>query len=460
MAKLNVPRQPIKTHEGGTAKRINPELALRRSVMACMLWEKTFYEDGQDVASRIANLVPQVEPEQVWGIAIEAREKMKLRHVPLLIAREMARHKNHKALVGATLARIIQRPDELTEFLAIYWKEKKQPLSGQVKKGLAMAFRKFNAYQLAKYNRDGAIKLRDVLFLSHAKPMDFHQDDVWKSLIDGTLATPDTWEVALSSGANKRATWERLIAEKKLGALALLRNIRNMFAADVTHQTIVGAIDRMQTDRVLPFRFISAARFAPSLEPNLETKMFECLNDHERLTGHTVLLIDVSGSMDEKISAKSDITRLDAACGVAMLAREICDQVDIFTFSEKLVQVPARRGFALRDAIVNSQGHSGTPLGLAVQAIYAPKDTKFKEQIGWMSSRIASGYTGQNLRPDRLIVITDEQSSNKVQDPIGKGYMINVGTYQNGVGYGPWTHIDGWSEAVIDYLQAFEHLEK
>jgi 60 kDa SS-A/Ro ribonucleoprotein len=34
--------------------------------------------------------------------------------------------------------------------------------------------------------------------------------------------------------------------------------------------------------------------------------------------------------------------------------------------------------------------------------------------------------------------------------------MINVASYTNGVGYGAWTHIDGWSEAVIDYIRSFE----
>ena len=51
---------------------------------------------------------------------------------------------------------------------------------------------------------------------------------MWKRLIAGELATPDTWEAALSSGADKREAWERLLREEKLGALALLRNLRNM----------------------------------------------------------------------------------------------------------------------------------------------------------------------------------------------------------------------------------------
>ncbi|MFO7863430.1 MAG: TROVE domain-containing protein, partial [Salinivirgaceae bacterium] len=105
----------------------------------------------------------------------------------------------------------------------MYWKDGRQPLSAQVKKGLAAAFQKFNAYQLAKYNRDGEVKLRDVLFLCHANPTSQEQELVWKKLIDGTLESPDTWEVNLSSGADKKETWERLLREEKLGALALLR---------------------------------------------------------------------------------------------------------------------------------------------------------------------------------------------------------------------------------------------
>ena len=57
---------------------------------------------------------------------------------------------------------------------------------------------------------------------------------MWKRLIAGELAVPDTWEVALSSGANKREAWERLLREQKLGALALLRNLRNMREAEWT----------------------------------------------------------------------------------------------------------------------------------------------------------------------------------------------------------------------------------
>src|SRR5437868_5242506 len=189
MARLNLFNFGPRTHEGARAANLSPELQLRRSVLACLLWENQFYEDGVEIAGRIAELVPKVEAEKVAALAIEAREQMKLRHAPLLLVREMARHKTHRALVAETLARVIQRADDLAEFVAIYWKDGRVPLSNQVKKGLAAAFPKFDEHALAKYDRGGPIKLRDVLFLSHAKPHDEAQAAVWKKLIWGRLAS-------------------------------------------------------------------------------------------------------------------------------------------------------------------------------------------------------------------------------------------------------------------------------
>ena len=156
-------KEKVYTHQGARAVRVSPELELRRSVMATMLWEDQFYEDGQTIADRISSLVKKVKPELVAAMAVMARQDMKLRHIPLLLVREMARLDSHKYLVADTLKNVIQRPDELTEFLAIYWKNSKETLSAQVKKGLASAISKFNEFQLAKYNISNNIKLRDIL---------------------------------------------------------------------------------------------------------------------------------------------------------------------------------------------------------------------------------------------------------------------------------------------------------
>lgn len=425
------------THEGARAARINDEQQLRRSIMACMLWEDEFYEDGTAIAERIATLAKTIPFEKVAAIAIEAREQMKLRHVSLwlTVALLKARHGGRK--MGDLIARVCQRADEPAELLAMYWKGQEQaPVPKQLKLGLARAIAKFDEYQLAKNNKDGAVKLRDVLFLSHAKPANAERAALYKRIAENTLATPDTWEVALSGGADKKETFLRLMAEGNLGGLAFLRNLRNMAESGVPKQAVLDYAPRAKIDRVLPFRFVAAARALPQWEDVIEPMMLSVTDKQKKLAGRTLLLVDVSGSMDAAISSKSQMQRIDAACGLAILLREIAADVSIWTFSNALAQVAPRRGFALRDAIVNSQQHGQTYLGRAVHSM------------------------NQREEYDRLIVITDEQSNDAVENPKGRGYVLNVASNKNGIGYGKWTHIDGWSESVIDYIRQSESAQQ
>lgn len=432
--RTNVKTVTAFTHEGAPSVQSSPAKELRRSIMACMLFEGTFYESGQDHALRVSELCKRVSFEELAQTAIDAREKFKLRHAPLLLVREAIRyHKGRR--VGDLIERVIQRPDELGELLALYWKDNKEaPLTAQLKIGLARALKKFSPYQLAKYNRDGAVKLRDVLFLSHAKPRDDAQAATFKALVDGTLEAPDTWEVALSGGADKRETFERLMAEKKLGALALLRNLRGMLEVGVSEDKIRDALATMNAERVLPFRFISAAKYAPRLEDALEQAMFRCLAEVPKLGGKTALLIDHSGSMvGTKVTQRSEIDRFDAACGLAMILRDVAERCRVFAFSTSTIEVAPRRGFALIEQLKNCMQFGGTSLGQAVSYVYR----EFPEC-------------------ERLIVVTDEQSMDRPKHPQGRGYIVNVGTYKNGIAYGPWVSIDGWSEAIVEYIRESE----
>jgi hypothetical protein len=406
---------------------------LERLVLANMLWENQFYLDGTSAADLVTDLVQKVPPTTVENLARKARTEYKLRHIPLLLARSLA---SIGKLQAETLTSIIQRPDEMGEFLSLYWKDGKQPLSNQVKKGLANAFFKFNEYSLAKWDKNkAAVTLRDVMFLTHPKPKSSEQEILFRKIANEQLETPDTWETQLSSGADKAATFTRLMQENKLGALAFLRNLRNMVQAGVSEDLIREYAKTVDTSKVLPFRYIAAARMMPQFEDMLEQMMLKGLESHDKLSGKTLLLIDVSGSMfGARVSSKSDMDRFDAAAALAMLCREMCETVDIVSFSNDAVLVPPRRGFALRDSIRDSQQHGGTYLG---QALYKTLNRK--------------DY-------DRVIVFTDEQSHDVVKAPLKgtKGYIINVAAYQNGVNHSAWTTVSGFSEAVIDYILALE----
>lgn len=454
--RTNAKRKPVAyTHEGAPAKVISPLHQLRRSVMSCLLFEKEFYEDGIEIADRLADLAGKVAPHELARLAVEARSEANLRHAPLYLARLLCRHASGGHLAEDTIAAVIQRADEIAEFVALYMRDGKQPLSAQAKRGLAKAFAKFDEYQFQKNDRkDAAWRIRDVMFLVKPKPADEAQAALFKRIADDAMQTADTWEVALSAGADKRETFERLLREKKLGYLALLRNLRNMAEAGVDEALIREAIVARKggAHRVLPFRFVAAARAAPHLEPALDQALCETISEMVPLRGRTVVLVDVSGSMDAALSRRSDLTRMDAAAALASVIN--AESLRVFSFSAKglqwggyhfgrgslyahdgsavLVEVPPRRGMAGIDAVVKSQEHGGTMLGQAVKEANA-------------------------IPHDRLIVITDEQSHDPVSDPIAKhAYMINVASAQNGVGYGKWTHIDGFSESVIRFIHAVE----
>lgn len=434
MSQINVAvkAKPVYNQAGIKVNRISPEKQLVRLSLANMLWENQFYMDGKSTADLFKELVPKVKPAFVAELAKAARINYKLRHLPLALLNELARNGTLKAEM---LTETISRPDEMGEFLANYWKNGKTPISNQVKKGLAASFVKFNEYQLAKWDKNkSAISIRDVMFLTHPKPANKEQENLFKKVADKKLETPDTWETQLSAGADKYETFSRLMAEKKLGALAFLRNLRNMVQSGVSETEIRNYAKLVDTSKVLPFRYLAAAKHAPQLEDMLEEMMLKSLESHEKLSGKTCLLVDVSGSMfGTQVSSKSDLDRFDAAAALAILCREICEDVEVYTFSNQLVRVPARRGVALVEALKKSQPAGGTALGRALLQI--PK-----------------GF-------DRLIVFTDEQSTDTVGKPsqkAAKNYLINVAAYENGVNHADWVTVTGFSEAVIDYIQALE----
>lgn len=203
-----------------------------------------------------------------------------------------------------------------------------------------------------------------------------------------------------------------------------------MAEAGVDEKLVRSAIlDRKGAQRVLPFRFVAAARAAPLFDREIDKALQAAIADQAPLAGRTIVLVDVSGSMSMPLSRRSDLSRMDAA---ASLASVINGDVRVFTFSNEIVEVPARRGLPGIDAIVQSQQHGGTYLSKAIKHV-------------------------NRQAHDRLIVITDEQSSDDVPEPIAeRAYLINVASARNGVGYGKWVHFDGFSEHVLRYIAEYE----
>ncbi len=268
-------------YEGEKAWLLTPEWELYTAVVTTMGTEDKFYERGNDRVRRIAELVRKVDPLFVAQLAIYAREKMYLRSVPLLLLVELACCYHGDSLVSKATARTVQRADEITELLMCYqWRTGRKSLykvSNQLLKGLAEAFNHFDEYQLAKYDRkDRKVTLRDALVLTHPRPKDEAQADIFRRILDNQLETPYTWETQLSNVGQrkfstkaekdeaKRESWRKLIASNRLGYMATLRNLRNLLDLHLDSESMKRVCDYLanptavHNSKQMPFRYLSA----------------------------------------------------------------------------------------------------------------------------------------------------------------------------------------------------------
>ena len=445
---------------GAYAARQDAVSLLKRVVMANLLWEDIAYIDGKKVANQLIELVPQCQPEVVYEIALAARLEQKLRHTPLLLAVEMCRYPQHAKYVSRLLPQIISRADMLTDFLALYWNRNggKKAVSHQALKGLAAAFHNFDEYQFAKYDRDTEVKLRDVMFLCHPTPSNLQEEILFRKIAEKNLVVPDTWELALSSGEDKKTAWERLISQKRLGALAFLRNLANMRKAGVDRQVIEKGFDTLSSSMLLPFDFLKAARMNPEFKHLIEPAMLKAAANQPRLSGRTLLIVDVSGSMCSRVSAKSELSRLDCAKAMAILAAEVCDEYEI----------------------VCTAGNDSTRIGAHEWIQYPCRGFDMMRQIDETNSRIGRGgiFTRQCLewckdkirayKPfDRIIVFSDSQdcdfADKRVPRPFARhNYICDISCNTHGIAYqGIWTaEISGFSEHFLSYIAQYEQSKR
>lgn len=441
--------------EGAKASRQSNIEQLRRLTLANLLWEDLAYVDGKTVSDQITELLPLCEATEVAALAIETRLAQKLRHTPLFLAVLMLKHDPHKTLVPYVLDNVLTRPDQITDFLAIYKKVNGhlKPLAKAAKTGLADAFNRFNEYQFAKYDRNGEIKLRDAMFLVHPKP-DQGKEELFGKIASRNLQVPDTWEVALSTGKDKKATWERLIEEGKLGALAMIRNISNMKSSGVSHNVIRKGLNSINSSMLLPTNFLSSIRMNPEYGSDIEAVMLKQYSNLPTLPGNTLFIIDVSGSMGSAVSTKSIFSRKDVAAAMALLAANQCESYEL----------------------VATAGDDSNGQGAHYHIKNPSRGLNLFNQINEANQRIGGGgiFTRQCLEWcaknvgtnfDRIIVFSDSQDCDRyssIPKPFAtNNYIVDVSSHKNGINYrGVWTaEVSGWSEHFLTYIASLEGLD-
>lgn len=426
------------------------------------LWgEEKYYGDTTNDLIKTANAVLESDPHFVANLARYARKEMHLRSVSHALTALIAHNVKGKPYIKEVVADVVERADDMTEILSCYLGMFGKPIPNGLKKALGAAFGKFNAYQIAKYNGGNkSVKFKDILGLTHTKPKDDEQAKLFKDIMNDTLPVAERWETELSAHGNNAESWEKLIAEKKLGYMAALRNLRNILNANPKN---IDEVFEMLADKKavlkskqLPFRFFSAYR-EMSKVPNagskvldvLETAIEHSIENLPKLKGKTVIAIDTSGSMSWAINNKSTVRCDEIAKLLAVMGAKICEDVIVYNFDTSIQKLHyTNKGGIISTAMSIPANGGGTNIALPLQVMI--KD---------------------NIKADRLIILSDNE--------INSGYQYRCQSladkYRNEINPDLWVHavdlmgygtqqfigkntnvIAGWSEKLLEFINLAE----
>jgi 60 kDa SS-A/Ro ribonucleoprotein len=323
MSRFNVktPGTNVTNKAGGQAYSQSPELELV-SILLTSFANDSFYRSADDTFARLISLIIDCDKEFVAKAAVYARTEFGMRSITHVVASELAQHLSGKAWAKDFYNKIIYRPDDMAEILS-YHLTKNGKETNAMKKGFAKAFERFDSYSLAKYRGEGkVVKLIDVVNLVHPIPVEKNKEAI-NALVKGELKSFDTWETELSKAGQeassedekvefKKDVWIKLIREKKLKYFALLRNLRNII--EQAPEIVDEALEQLTNEHlikkslVLPFRFLTAYEEIQKLNDGkiirtvlmaLNKAVDISLNNMPKFDGETLVVLDVSGSMNE-----------------------------------------------------------------------------------------------------------------------------------------------------------------
>lgn len=424
-------------------------------VLTTMFGEAKYYGDN---SNELVKLSENTDMEFLSKLAIYSRRKMNMRSVSHALTSVIAKH--GKLYIKQTVAGVVVRADDMTEILSCYISMYGKPIPNGLKKALATALSKFDEYALAKYKGSSkALSIRDVLRLVHPKPNNKEQEALYGRVINDELQIPYTWETELSSKGNTKEVWEGLIESNQVGYMALLRNLKNIINAQPNN--IHKVFDKLENkeqvlkSKQLPFRFYSAYQRL-SEESKASSKVFDVLEtaiEHsilniEKIKGKTLLAIDVSGSMGQTVSRKSDIRCSDIACLFASMANKICDDAIVVSFDTSLRKVAlSTKGGIIQNAKAIIVNGGGTDITLPFTYLLQEK-----------------------IKVDRMIIFSDNEA-NRGTDVTQK----YADEYRRQVNLDFWVHaidlqgyatqqfmgsktniVAGWSEKVLEFISLAE----
>lgn len=343
MGKFNQNKEQLKTYEGGRGYVRNPLKQWVNFMMGSRL-EAGFYETQADHVYRITTLTEEII--KTYGarfaakVAVFSRDVLGMRSVSQLVAAILNRHNFEGKRIF--YANYFTRPDDVAEVFAIieFFEEKR---SHALVRGACDYLSLLNEYSLGKYKlARKEYNMYDLINITHAHSAAI---DAFKA---DELEVPDTWETAISANLSEEERdkeWIRLVSEGKLGYMALLRNLRNITSAaeavfkrvDIYGKGFVSCLcdqltskNKIRKSKVFPYRIYTAYKILTYqyciCSSYLRSEIISALQDAfvlavdnmPKLKGSNVVILDVSGSMDQAISLQSCVSVLQASACQAM----------------------------------------------------------------------------------------------------------------------------------------------
>lgn len=449
---------------GGSAYQLPSEkIKLVTQVLTSFFNEKKYYGDNsKEIVQTIRNVL-KVDAKFIASLALYAREVFYLRSISHVLTAELAHSVEGKQYARRVIARVAQRPDDMTEILSYYMHNFGKPIPNSMKKGLADAFKKFDEYQLAKYNRKQDVTLKDIVMISHPRPNTAEQATLIKKLLDDKLEVPVTWETQLSAKGNTKEVWEELIASKKVGYMATLRNLRNIINSGATNveqvYSYIENANAVAKSKQLPFRFFSAYREIQKIGragsrplDTIEKALELSVQNLPKLEGTTFIVSDMSGSMGSGLSERGSVTYANVASLLMSIAHQFCDNAitSVFAESFEVVNVSKSRGI-----LDNMQTFESKRVGYS---------TNLYKSIKWLIEN--------KIKVDRIVVLSDMQAysydSRNTQSYLDEyRRKINPDVWMHSVdlaGYGTSQFanngkvnlLGGWSDKVLEFIKLAE----
>jgi len=307
-----------------------------------------------------------------WAVTLRKDYMMRLN--PQVIMVRAAQHPGRVAFNEANPNKfrkveslVMSRADEpasqLTYFL--YKNKNKKNLPNILKRSWAEKLSSLNAYQVSKYKNTG-LGMIDVVRISHAN------SPVLNELMKtGTVEIKEdgdkTWENLRSAGKS----WTEILGTIKIGHMALLRNLRNIFTEtndrDLAEKVLSELKAGVKDGKQFPFRYYSAYKAIESASVNFKPLILdaleECidisLDNMPKLKGKTITLTDNSGSAWGTIPTEYGsvtVAEIDNLSAVITAMRSDEGYVGIFGDRLEIVPIKKRDGVLSQMKAITEKG--------------------------------------------------------------------------------------------------------